>query len=89
MNAHLNAGLGVTLPCMTLTFAALDVETANSARGSICSVGVAVVHDGVLVESWHRLVQPPEGLRHFDAMNSYLHGLGPADVAGQLAWLSD
>ncbi|MBK5305049.1 MAG: hypothetical protein JJD92_00020 [Frankiaceae bacterium] len=68
---------------MTMSFAALDVETANSARGSICSVGVAVVRDGVLVESWYRLVQPPEGLRHFDAMNSHLHGLGPADVAGQ------
>ena len=66
---------------MTRSFAALDVEAANSARGSICSIGVAVVQDGQLVTTRHLLVRPARGLEHFDAMNTHLHGLGPADVA--------
>ncbi|MEV0857277.1 hypothetical protein [Nocardia fluminea] len=33
-----------------LTFAAFDIETANPQYGSICAIGVAVVHKGERIE---------------------------------------
>lgn len=68
---------------MALTFAALDVETANRQRGSVCSFGLVVVADGEVVSRHHFLCQPPVGLQHFDAFNTRLHGLGPDDLSGQ------
>lgn len=32
-----------------INFAALDFETANECRSSICSVGVVIVRDGKIV----------------------------------------
>lgn len=66
-----------------LSFAAIDVETANSARGSICAVGVTVVREGerAVSESW--LCQPPEGLEFFAWHNIRVHGISAAMVAGQ------
>lgn len=65
---------------MSLNFVALDVETANSQRGSICSFGLAVVEEGQVVrtESW--LTQPPGELDWFDRFNIGLHGITPAMV---------
>ncbi len=65
---------------MSLNFVAVDVETANSQRGSICSFGLAVVEDGKLArtESW--LTRPPGGLDWFDKFNIGLHGITPAMV---------
>ena len=65
---------------MSLNFVAIDVETANSQRGSICSFGLAVVEDGEVVrtESW--LSRPPEQLDWFDKFNIGLHGISPAMV---------
>lgn len=68
---------------MTLSFAAIDVETANSLRGSVCSIGVAVVEAGELVAQHHMLCQPPETLRWFDGINVSIHGIRPEDVADQ------
>ena len=39
-------------------FIAIDFETANSSRSSICSIGAVVVRDGEIVERIHRLVCP-------------------------------
>lgn len=39
-------------------FAAIDFETANYSRTSICSVGVAVVRGGEIVERIHYYVRP-------------------------------
>lgn len=72
-----------TLRLVTLDFAAVDVETANSGRASVCAIGVAIVRDGHVVDRHHLLVQPPPALQHFDAMNTRLHGLTPSDVLGQ------
>jgi len=65
---------------MSLNFVGLDVETANSQRGSICSIGLAVVEDGQVVhtESW--LTRPPGELDWFDRFNIGLHGITPAMV---------
>ncbi len=55
-----------------LTFAALDVETANSDPGSICQVGVAHFEDGRLAGQWSTLVDPEEP---FDVFNTAIHGI--------------
>ena len=39
-------------------FAAIDFETANGERSSVCSVGVVVVRDGEIVDSFYSLIQP-------------------------------
>ena len=39
-------------------FAAIDFETANNERTSVCSVGVVIVRDGELVDSFYSLIQP-------------------------------
>ena len=39
-------------------FVALDFETANSKRTSICSVGMVKVIDNQITESFHTLVNP-------------------------------
>ena len=66
---------------MALNFAAIDVETANSHRGSVCSFGVVIVRDGEIVEKHHLLTAPPGDLNYFDWFNTDLHGISAADVA--------
>ena len=39
-------------------FAAIDFETANSERSSVCSVGVVIVRDGEIVDSFYSLIKP-------------------------------
>ncbi len=39
-------------------FAAIDFETANGERTSVCSVGVVVVRDGEIVERFYSLIRP-------------------------------
>lgn len=68
---------------MPLTFVAVDFETANFDRASVCAVGLTKVVDGraVSTESW--FVNPPTGL---DFTNTYLHGIGPTQVSGAPSW---
>jgi DNA polymerase-3 subunit epsilon len=68
---------------MSLTFAAIDVETANSHRGSICAFGVALVTDREITATHHLLTQPPRELNWFDPFNTGLHSIGPATVANE------
>lgn len=65
-----------------LSFAAFDVETANSDRGSICAIGVAVVRDGILKDTYSWLCRPPAPVEHFAAFNTALHGITADAVAG-------
>lgn len=39
-------------------FAAIDFETANNNRSSVCSVGVVIVRGGVEVHRIHKLIRP-------------------------------
>lgn len=61
-----------------MNFTAIDFETANSRRASICSVGVVVVRDGRMVDSFEQLIRP-EPL-WFDPFNVSIHGIREADV---------
>ena len=39
-------------------FAAIDFETANNERSSVCSVGIVIVRDGEIVDRYYSLIQP-------------------------------
>ena len=39
-------------------FAAIDFETANGKRTSVCSVGVVIVRNGKIVKKIYRLIRP-------------------------------
>lgn len=66
-----------------LNFVAIDFETANFDRASVCAVGLTTVVAGKVVstDSWY--VRPPTGL---DFTNTYLHGIGPLQVADAPTW---
>lgn len=59
-------------------FVAIDFETANRYRWSACSVGVAIVAGGRIVDHGSALINP-DG--EFSPNNQAIHGLGPDDVA--------
>ena len=67
---------------MGLTFAAIDVETANRNRGSVCSFGVVTVQDGSIRAKHRFLCQPPDSLGGFDTRNVAIHGIHAEDIAG-------
>lgn len=66
-----------------LSFVAIDVETANAHRGSICAIGATVVRDGVITSSQTWLTRPPLGVDGFSGFNVSLHGITPDMVAEQ------
>ncbi|NKS63870.1 hypothetical protein GS966_18155 [Rhodococcus hoagii] len=65
------------------SFIGFDVETANSARGSICAIGLTVVTAGQITTTHSWLCRPPAGLDRFDAVNIGVHGITANDVARQ------
>ncbi|HEY0186597.1 MAG TPA: exonuclease domain-containing protein [Cellulomonas sp.] len=69
---------------MPLSFTAIDFETACGARSSVCAVGMARVRDGAVVETYERLVCPPQGPWSFT--NTWVHGIGPDDVLDAPTW---
>lgn len=64
-------------------YCVVDVETANSSRGSICQIGLAFFRGGRMTDSWQSLVDPEQ---HFSGFNVQLHGIGPDTVEGAPNW---
>ena len=61
-----------------LDFAAIDFETANEFRSSVCSVGVVIVRGGQVVDSFYSLIHPePEYYKWFC---QEVHGLCEEDT---------
>lgn len=58
-------------------FFALDVETANVDRSSICQIGLVLFKNGKEAYSWNTLVNPES---EFDDYNSSVHGIFSEDV---------
>ena len=59
-------------------FAAIDFETANEQPSSVCSVGVVIVRDGEIVDSFYSLIHPePE---YYQWFCQQVHGLGSEDT---------
>ncbi|MEV0342215.1 exonuclease domain-containing protein [Nocardia sp. NPDC050713] len=69
-----------------LDFTTIDFETANSYRGSPCSVGLVRVRDGKAVDDRHWLIRPPERAGHFDRFNVGLHGITADHVFDAAPW---
>ena len=64
-----------------MDFIALDFETANHQRDSVCEMGIAVVVNGRVTESRSWLVRPQ--LNWFHAMNTRIHGIDAKRVANE------
>lgn len=59
----------------SLSFVALDVETANQQYSSICQIGLAFVERGKLINSLSFLVDPKTSFS-----NTYIHGIDKSTV---------
>jgi DNA polymerase-3 subunit epsilon len=69
-----------------MSFTAIDFETANSQRGSVCAVGLARVVHGEIVERASWLIKPPSGIDHFEPRNVGIHGIRAKDVVTARDW---
>lgn len=70
---------------MTAQFIAIDVETANNERGSICQIGLAEFDGRGVTWEWSSLVNPEQD---FDDFNVGIHGIGSLDVRAAPTWPS-
>ena len=59
-------------------FAAIDYETANCERSSVSSVGVVVVRDGKIVDTFYSLIQPEPN--YYNYWCTEVHGLTRRDT---------
>ena len=59
-------------------FAAIDFETANNERSSVCSVGIVIVRNGEIVDSFYSLIQPEPN--YYNYWCSQVHGLCQEDT---------
>ena len=59
-------------------FAAIDFETANYERTSVCSVGVVVVRDGEITDTFYSLIQPEPN--YYNYACTRVHGLTRDDT---------
>ena len=65
-------------------FAAIDFETANNERSSVCSVGVVIVRDGEIVDTFYSLIQPEPN--YYNYWCSQVHGLCQEDTAAECGY---
>jgi len=54
-----------------MNFSAIDIETANADKASICQIGLVTHENGVAVEEWRTYVDPED---YFDGINVAIHG---------------
>ena len=63
---------------MLRDFIAIDFETANEQPCSVCSVGIVIVKDGVVADSFYSLIHPePDYYQYFCQR---VHGLSARDT---------
>lgn len=60
-------------------FAAIDFETANQCRSSVCAVGVVIVRNGEITDKIYSLIQPEPN--YYTYWNTRCHGLTAEDTA--------
>ena len=66
------------LPAMIRDFIAIDFETANQLPSSVCSVGVIMVRDGQVADSFYSLIQPEPNFYNYWCQR--VHGLSQRDT---------
>ena len=59
-------------------FAAIDFETANGFRSSVCSVGIVIVKDGRIVDKFYSLIRPRPN--YYSYFTTAIHGLDHIDT---------
>lgn len=59
-------------------FATIDFETANSERSSVCSVGVVIVRNNEIVDSFYSLINPEPN--YYNYWCTKVHGLTSRDT---------
>lgn len=59
-------------------FVAIDFETANNERSSVCSVGIIIVRNGEFVDSFYSLIQPEPN--YYNYWCTQVHGLTKNDT---------
>ena len=59
-------------------FVAIDFETANGSHSSVCSVGIVVVRDGEIVDSFYSLIHPEPN--YYSYMCMQVNGLTQDDT---------
>ena len=59
-------------------FAAIDFETANNERSSVCSVGIVIVRNGEFVDNFYSLIQPEPN--YYNYWCTQVHGLTRNDT---------
>lgn len=62
-------------------FAAIDFETANGRRSSVCSVGIVIVRDGKIVDKFYSLIRPTPN--YYTEWTTKIHGLTRKDTDSQ------
>ena len=65
-------------------FAAIDFETANGQRSSVCSVGVVVVRGGVITDTFYSLIHPEPD--YYAWFCQQVHGLSHTDTDNALVF---
>lgn len=58
-----------------MNFIAIDFETANFKRQSVCSVGIAVVENFKVVKTVNKLIKPTPN--YYERINMSIHGIKP------------
>lgn len=66
-----------------MTFTAIDFETATSFHP--CSVGIVTVENGIVVDEFVTLIQPPNNL--YNPYTIQVHGIYPRDTAREKNFL--
>ena len=63
---------------MLRDFIAIDFETANQEPSSVCSVGVVMVRDGKVVDSFYSLIQPEPN--YYNYWCQRVHGISQSET---------
>lgn len=58
-----------------MNFTAIDFETANFKRQSVCSVGIAIVENFEVVKTINKLIKPTPN--YYERINMSIHGIKP------------
>jgi DNA polymerase III subunit epsilon len=65
-----------------INFTAIDFETATGNRSSACAVGIISVENGMIVDEYVTLIQPPNN--EYSYYNMQVHGITEKDTANAL-----
>lgn len=68
-----------------MNFTAIDFETANFKRESVCSIGLAMVEDFKIVKTFKKLIKPTPN--YFERINMSIHHITPEMVENELTFL--